>query len=270
MRSPAPLLLLAIPCVFAADLKPETLATWNSYVNAAQTRMHQRLAPGRHFLWIDETPGAAEKVRDGEIIVAPAARPQPHRVASGLIHDWIGAAFIPDANGPEVLAVLRDYAHYKDFYKPYVIDSKPLSTSPTEDRFSVIVRNKAVILRTAIDGDYKTTTVRVDRHRWYSVTQSTALRDIEDFGTPEQHLVPEGRDGLVWRLFSISRYEERDGGVYVEIEAMALSRDIPFTLRWLIDPIVRRISRSSLSTSLKQTAEAVHDRAEVAHRGAAR
>jgi hypothetical protein len=48
-----------------------------------------------------------------------------------------------------------------------------------------------------------------------------------------------------------------DGGVYIELEAIALSRDIPFSLRWLIDPIFRRISRSSLVISLQQTEDAV-------------
>ncbi len=52
------------------------------------------------------------------------------------------------------------------------------------------------------------------------------------------------------------RFEERDGGVYVEVEAIALSRDIPAAVRWMVDPIVKRVSRSSVATSLKQTQEA--------------
>ena len=63
--------------------------------------------------------------------------------------------------------------------------------------------------------------------------------------------------GIIWRLNSIARYQERDGGVYVELEAIALSRDIPGGLRWLVEPIVRRVSRSSLVVSLQETADAV-------------
>jgi hypothetical protein len=33
-------------------------------------------------------------------------------------------AFIPNARIDEVLSVCRDYEHYKDFYRPMVIDSK--------------------------------------------------------------------------------------------------------------------------------------------------
>jgi hypothetical protein len=49
------------------------------------------------------------------------------------------------------------------------------------------------------------------------------------------------------------RLEERDGGVYAELEAIALSRDIPAAFRLFVTPIVRRVSRDSLATSLHQT-----------------
>lgn len=56
---------------------------------------------------------------------------------------------------------------------------------------------------------------------------------------------------------SASRNFERDGGVYIELEAIGLSRDIPASLRWIVVPIVRRVSRGPLSTSLQQTENAV-------------
>ncbi len=58
------------------------------------------------------------------------------------------------------------------------------------------------------------------------------------------------------RIFK-TRHVEKDGGAYRHMEDIALSRDIPGAVRWFVDPIVRRISRSSLVTSLKQTKEAV-------------
>jgi hypothetical protein len=81
-------------------------------------------------------------------------------------------------------------------------------------------------------------------------------------------LAGEG-SGVIWRLFSIASYRERDGGVYIELEAIALSRDIPASLRWLAEPIVRRVSRASLSTSLRQTENAVLLHVELAKRNAA-
>jgi hypothetical protein len=50
---------------------------------------------------------------------------------------------------------------------------------------------------------------------------------------------------------------QRDAGVYIEFEAIALSREIPAAVRFVADPIVRRVSRASLLASLQQTVEAV-------------
>jgi hypothetical protein len=74
-------------------------------------------------------------------------------------------------------------------------------------------------------------------------------------------------DGRSWktRLFGITRYVERDGGVHIELEAIGLSRDIPASLRWLVEPVVRRVSRGSLLTSLQQTENAVRLRVELAN-----
>jgi len=72
-------------------------------------------------------------------------------------------------------------------------------------------------------------------------------------------MLPEGEGtGLVWRLYSVSRFEERQDGLYIETEAMALSRDIPSAVRLVVDPVVRRVSREALETALRQTANATH------------
>jgi hypothetical protein len=48
--------------------------------------------------------------------------------------------------------------------------------------------------------------------------------------------------------------------VYLEIEAMVLTRDIPPSLRPLVDPIVHRLSINSLTTTLRETRVAVSSR----------
>ena len=103
----------------------------------------------------------------------------------------------------------------------------------------------------------------MDERRVYSVARTTRVQEIEEYGTPSQRTLREG-EGNGWLLVGITRYLERDGGVYLELEVIGLSRDIPASLRWLVKPIVRRISRGSLSTSLRQTENAV--RAELANR----
>jgi hypothetical protein len=252
------LLMLMWPArVAAADLKPETLQAWETYLQAAKGRDHKRLAAGD-----------AEKLRQGEIIIAPVGPKAPVKVSSGLIHDWTGAIFIPNASIGDILRVVRDYEHYQTFYHPNVVDSKPIETSEHEDRFSIVIMNKSFFAKGALDSDYRSTFVRVDDQHWYSTSETTRVQETADYGAASQHLLPEGHGkGIIWRLYSFARYEEHDGGVYIELEAIALSRDIPATLRLVVDPIVRRVSRSSLEQSLQQTAEAV--RASATSRGAA-
>ena len=43
----------------------------------------------------------------------------------------------------------------------------------------------------------------------------------------------------------------------IELEAIVLSRDIPGAMRFVVDPIVRCVSRNALLTSVLQTEEAV-------------
>jgi hypothetical protein len=255
-------MLLAAAPARAANLKPETLQTWEEYIQGATARTRQHFVPGGKFLSVDEMPGESEKLRAGQIWVSPAGPQTPAKVPSGLIHDWLGAAFIPGVRIPDVLRVVRDYACYKDVYRPNVAGSRPIVTGEEEDRFSLLIRNKSAFAGGALESDYRTTYTRLDDGHWYSITEATRVREVADYGSPAQHTLPENQgSGMIWRLFSITRFEERDGGVYVEVEAMALSRDIPASLRWLVEPLVRRISRSALATSLQQTGDAVRSAA---------
>ena len=231
---------------------------WEAYVQGVSARNQEHLDPERSFLSTDEVPGQAARLRGGEIVVSPVGPKVPLPVPSGLIHDWAGAAFIPDAALRDVLPLIRDYGHYKDFYSPTVVQSRLRATEAGQDRFSLVVMNDSILARTAFDSDYQTSYTRVDDRHWYSISESTRIREVAGYGTPAEHTLPEDDGtGILWRAFSVGRFEERDGGVYVEIEAVVLSRDIPVALRWLVNPLVRRISRAALVTSLLQTRAAV-------------
>ena len=257
--------VLAFNCrvVQASDLKQESVDAWEEYLQSANVRIQQRLQPDAIFLWMDEAPDRVEKVKKGQIVVAPAQPHIPRKVPSGLIHDWIGVYYMPGISIRDVLPVMRDYGHYKEFYQPHIIESKMLGADEACDRFSMVLMNKAFFKKTALDSDYQASYTRVDDHRWYSISKSTRIQEISEYGMPAQHTLPENEGtGLIWRLYSVVRFEERDGGLYVEVEAIALSRDIPAALRMVAEPIVRRVSRDSLITALKQTETAVRSSAD--------
>jgi hypothetical protein len=245
----------------AAILKNETVGAWDAYVNKVEVDLQNRTQAGGTFLWVDEDPARAAKVQNGEILVAPAAGPSPRKVPGGLIHHWIGAAFFQNEKLDNILEVTEDYDHYKDFYRPSVIESKTLGRTGSSEKFSMLLMNKAFFLKSALDADYHVSGVRLSDRRFYSVSRSTRVQEVDDYDGADEHRLPEGQGGgYIWKLFSVIRLEERDGGVYVEVEAMALSREIPGALRFFVDPIVRRVSRNSVLTSIQQTEEAAHTR----------
>ena len=245
---------------YAAELKQEAVRTWDAYVETANLQMRDRMH--KTFLWVDESPDRIQRLRNGEILISSVGQRNPKPVPSGLIHDWIRAALIPNARLEDVLSAARSYDQYKNFYRPAVVDSKSLGTTGDCDKYSMRVVNKEVVAETALDGEYEACYVQVDAKRWYSIGYSTRVQEVQGYGRPDERDLPPGQgSGYIWRLYSIARFEQADDGVYVELEAMALSRDIPFAVRWLVAPIVRNVSKSSLQTSLRQMEEAVRSTA---------
>jgi hypothetical protein len=248
--------LLAPNASCATELKKQTLEAWDAYTQMANSQMRERMQGS--FLWVDEAPDRRQSVRAGKILVSPVGQHNPKPVPSGLIHHWMGAAFIPGVRLTEVLSVVRDYDHYKEFYKPTVVDSKSLSTAGDCDNYSMLLVNKETVASTAVDVQNEACYRELDERRCYSTANSTRVQEIRHYGRVDaQELPPDQGNGYIWHLYGLARFEERDGGVYVEAEAMALSRDIPFAFRWIVDPIVRRISKNSMLIFLNQLKEAV-------------
>jgi hypothetical protein len=261
LRYGALLLLIAgSPFTRAATLKPETEAAWDAYLQQATAAMQARLQPGAHFLWLEDDTDRMEFVRTKGPLIGPVTKQIPKKISNGLIHDWLGAGFVPNARIEDILRVVRDYDSYKRIYRPGVIDSLAHSSEGEKDLFFMRLANRSVVSKTALDAECEAHYIRVDDHRWYAYSNTVHIRELAHFGTPKQEALPEAiGTGLIWRLSSITRLEERDEGVYAELEALALSRDIPGALRLFVTPIVRRVSRDSLATSLHQTKLAIDD-----------
>jgi hypothetical protein len=160
-----------------------------------------------------------------------------------------------------VWAVVRDYNDYPHIYRPAVASSKELACTDQSREFQMVWQHKVLFVSAAMQGHYEVRDVRLDAHRGVSVADAVEMREIERYGHADQRLLPPGTgNGFIWRIRSIARYEERDGGVYMEMEAMALTRDIPASVAWMVNPVVNRLSINSLTTTLRQTRDAVLSR----------
>jgi hypothetical protein len=243
----------------ANQLRVETVKAWDEYIRSTDSRMQARLDGQMPFLWMDEALDRSRRIGRGEILVAPVLSHGTSKVPNGLIHDWIGGIFMPGATIKRLSAVLQDYGKYKEFYRPVVVDSKLLECTGMDQRFSMLLRHKVLFITAAIEGEYQASDVKVDSRHGYSVADTVRVQEIENYGNAAERLLPSGTgNGYIWRLHSIARYEERDGGVYLELEAIALTRDIPASVRWLVSPVVNHLSTNSLATTLQQTRDAVN------------
>jgi hypothetical protein len=167
--------------------------------------------------------------------------------------------FIPGATLETLSATALDYSKYKDFYRPVIIESNVLACTETGQKFSIVWQRKVLFVNAAMQGEYVAHEVRIGSHRGYNVSNTVQLQQIENYGRPNQRLLPpDTGDGFIWRLHSVARYEEREGGVYLELEVIALTREIPSSLRWLMSSFISRLSISSLTTTLRQTRDAVN------------
>ena len=241
-------------CAGAAELKPATLQTYAQYIRAAETRMDESIKSGM-FLWTDRSPDRRKQVRAGQIVIEPWAGTAITEVPDGLIHDWIGAVFIPGATLAGTLTLVQDYDEHKKYYKPEVIDSRLVSRQGNE--FKVYYRLlKKKVITVVLDSDHDVRYYPLDARREYSRSHATRIVEV---GKP-----PGEGHGFLWRLDSYWRFEERDGGTYVECEAVSLSRDVPRGLGWLIEPIVRNLPRESLANTLRATRDALAARIRAA------
>src|SRR5947209_12122391 len=132
--------LLAFPA-HAADLKPQTVEAFDRYIRQAEARQDARNV----FLWVDESPDRAQRVRQREVVVEPFNGKPDIAVAGGLVHDWIGVVFIPGATVDYTLARLQNYDGHKDIYKPEVTDSRTLSHTGNDFRIYLRLVKKKVV-----------------------------------------------------------------------------------------------------------------------------
>ena len=167
------------------QLKPETLQTFSAYIGDAETAMNSALNGHLAFLWCDANEQRSQQVRDGKIIAEFWMGKGPVKVPDGLIHDWIGAAFIAGTSIKHVLARVQDYDNHKNIYKPEVIASKLISHSGND--FQIYLRLlKKKVMTVVLDTDHDVHYRDLDQKRWTCDSRTTRIAEVDDAGTPKE------------------------------------------------------------------------------------
>ncbi len=143
------------------QLKPRTLQAFEAYIREAEVKMDPSLHGHGAFLWSDGNPERAQQVRQGQIVAQLWSGDGAVKVTNGLIHDWVGAAFVPEATVEQALAVVQNYDHHHDIYQPDVMASRLISRDGND--FKIFLRLlKKKIITVVLDTDHDVHYQKVD------------------------------------------------------------------------------------------------------------
>jgi hypothetical protein len=260
------LLILALNSP-AAELEKQTLAAFNHYVEVAEQQMQSSLHADGPFLWIDFRPASSRKhyydqLRSGQFVIKRLETyddGQDIDIPDGMVHHWIGLAFVPHATLRSAEMVLQDYQDYSQIYSPQVRRSKILSRDG--DGFKLYLQLfKDSPRMVSYNAEFNVERSRLGPTRIVSSSISTRIAQLQDATKPDGDEYPVGKDaGYLWRMNDYWRYEEKDGGVYMQVEAISLSRDVPAILSWFVKPIIRKVARQTIANLLEANRRAIED-----------
>jgi len=254
------------PDAMTAELTRATVDAYTRYVQSTETRVKLEMSRPGEFLYIDSLPEprreqVRQQLKHGDVfmdrLVTMDSSNHNINIPDGLVHHWIGDVFVPGATIPLAVELAQDYAHHQDIYKPELIRSKLLSHDGNDFKIFYRLRKHKVITVT-LDTEHDVKFYSPDASHEYSRSASTRVAEMENPDKPDEREKPVGQDGgFLWRIDSWWRWEERDGGVYIECESVSLTRDIPTGLGWLIKPFVTSIPKESLQNTMSSTRSAL-------------
>ena len=254
-----PLLIGLIVCTpLLSEPSPAALAAFNTCTAAVESRIARQHQSPSSFL-VPPDASAERRLKAGELIIEPVTEPsQPIDSAGAMLHHWRGTAFAPLATAASLTRLLRDFAAYPQHFAPQVIAAHVLSQNHDHMQASMRIRQHHVIT-VVLDTTYDIDFTQPNPHRGSSTAHSTRITEIASPGTPSEHpLKSSAEHGFLWRQNTWWSYEERDGGLYLQIESVSLSRSIPTGLGWALRPYVESVPRESLEFTLRSACQAIH------------
>jgi hypothetical protein len=236
---------------------PAAVSAFNSYISTVEARLAQQHRSPNGFI----VPVNLRTVRDapaqGELIIEQITPSTTADLPGAMLYHWRGTAFAPGAKAADFERLMKNFNAY-----PQKFPSSPPVKNPLQqqgDHFQVLMRvRQKHVITVVMDTAYDVTFARLDALRGYSISRSTQISEIDSPGTRhERALTSSEEHGFLWRLYTYWTYEERDGGLYMQIESVSLTRSIPTGLGWAIGPFVSSVPRESLEFTLRSTCNAL-------------
>jgi hypothetical protein len=260
LRTGAAILALTVPCS-SARLSGSAVRAYETYASSVEKRLVQQHArPDTYLATLNV--GATDRaeierqLRSGVLHIEPV-NVGTHLADGGLLHHWRGATFIPGARASDMLVLLRDYNRLSTYYAPEVESSHLISQRAGVATVAMRFK-KQVVVPIVLDAEYDVQIALTGTGAAYSVSRSTHIWEIDSPGTAHERRMREGDDdGFLWRLNTYWSFVEAPDGLFIECEAISLTRDVPAGLGWLVTPVVQEMPRDSLKFTLIATRNAL-------------
>jgi hypothetical protein len=249
----ASLIFLTGPDAKAVQPTPAALSAFNAHVADVESRLSRQHRSGRDFLFFKD----AERLRNGELIIDRLTPSNGADLPDAMLHQWRGTAFAPGATAADFERLMRDVDAYPRCYAPQILSARVIEQRGDQFRAVMRIRQKHVIT-VVMDTTYDVLFARLDARHGYSIARSMRISEIDSPGTAHERVLSPGEEnGFLWKLNTYWSYEERDDGLYIQVESISLTRSIPTGLAWAIGPFVESLPRESLEFTLLATRDAL-------------
>jgi hypothetical protein len=252
------LILTAAPGNVVAQPAPSAIATFNSYIGGVESRLEQQHGSQNTFLVPTSLPSESDnRLRRGEFLVEQITPATGKALPGAMLHHWRGTAFVAGATAGDFARLMKNFNAYPQRFSPQVLQARVLSQHDDHLEAVMRVRQKHII-PVVMDTSYDIVYGQLDAQHQYSLSRSTQISEIDSAGTPGEHALSSSEEhGFLWRQNTYWSYVERDGGLYMQIESVSLSRSIPSGLGWVVRPFVESVPRESLEFTLRSTCNAL-------------
>jgi hypothetical protein len=252
------LFLATCPVAIGAEPTAEAVAGFNSHVRVVETRLARQHASRDSFLASAGSAASGDiRLRSGELIIEQLTPSAGADLPGAMLHHWRGTAFAPGAKVADFERLMRNFSAYPQRFSPQVLQAKLLAQQEDRAQATMRVRQHHVIT-VVMDTTYEIDYGRLDPGYGYSMSRSTRISEIASPGTDaERALNSDEEHGFLWRMNTYWSYEERDGGLYMQVESISLTRSIPHGLGWVVRPFVESVPRESLEFTLRSACNAL-------------
>jgi hypothetical protein len=236
-------------------LSPQTISQFESYAQKVEATLDERWKGQKNFLSIEDNKDEEQRVLEGQLVIKELPGGNPTEISNGLIHDWLGAVFIPKTSMDRVLEVMQNFDNHEKIY-PEIADSKSIRRNGNDITGYWRLERKGmvpVVLKVEQEAHY----VQVAPGKWICRAYARNIREVDSGLFSRGQTFPAGKGhGYLWRLYAYWSLEAHNGGVLAECRTLSLSRDIPDGLGWAVGPYVKKMPQESLASTLNGTRRA--------------